>query len=274
MNDSLMSVTSSMEPSMRNSSNDKPCSARAPLQGVFNILRFNYEFFVAAACVVIGCLIGAWCFEGGIVHSLCVCGAAAVAFASLVSLAASCWIYDLSSLYSLSWLDSLLPSVSGPALNIHAGFDETSALLHARYPHLSLEVMDFYDPIRHTERSIRRARRAQPTYPGTQQVSPSTLVLEPERYVAVFLILAVHEIRDAQERAMFLRTLRDALAQGGRLIVVEHSRDVANFMAYTIGFFHFLSVRSLLSAFSQGGFMVSTQRRITPFVRVFSLERA
>ena len=259
---------------MRNSSNDKPRTARAPLQGVFNILRFNYEFFVAAACVVIGCLIGARCFEGGIGPSLCVCVAAVVAFTSLVSLAASWWIYDLSSLYSFSWLDSLLPAVSGPALNIHAGFDETSELLHARYPHLSLEAIDFYDPIRHTERSIRRARRVQLLYPGTRRVSPSTLVLTPHRYVAIFLILAVHEIRDAHERALFLRTLRDALAPGGRLVVVEHSRDVANFMAYTIGFFHFLSMRSLLSAFSQGGFRVSAQRHITPFVRVFCLEGA
>jgi hypothetical protein len=263
-----------MERSMRNSSNEKPRSARAPLQGVLNILRFNYEFFVTAACVVIACLFAARCFEGEIVPSLCVCCAAVTAFASLVSLAASWWVYDLSSLYSFSWLDPLLPSVSGPALNIHAGFDETSELLQSRYPHLSLEVMDFYDPILHTERSIRRARRVQLPYPGTQRVSPSTLVLEPDRYVAIFLILAVHEIRDAHERAMFMRTLRNALAPGGRLIVVEHSRDVANFMAYTIGFFHFLSVSSLLSAFSQGGFMVSAQRRITPFVRVFSLDRA
>jgi hypothetical protein len=246
---------------------------RSPLQGVYNILRFNYEFFVAATCVVVGCLIGAWGFEGKTAPSLCMLVAAAVAFASLISLVASWWIYDFSSLYSFSWMDPLLPSVSGPALNIHAGFDETSELLHARYPHLSLEVMDFYDPIRHTERSIRRARRVQPPYPGTQQVSPSTLVLAPNKYVAIFLILAVHEIRNAQERTMFMRTLRDALAPGGKLIVVEHSRDVANFMAYTIGFFHFLSVKALLSAFTQGGFLVSAHRRITPFVRVFSLER-
>ena len=259
---------------MKNSGNGKPCSTRAPLQGVSNILRFNYEFFVAAACVVLACLIGARYFEDGIARSLCVYTAGLVAVTSFVSLASSWWIYDLSPLYSFSWLDSLLPSVSGPALSIHAGFDETSALLQARYPHLALEVMDFYDPLRHTERSIRRARRVQLPYPGTQRVTPSTLVLQPERYVSIFLILAVHEIRDAQERAVFLRALRGGLAPGGRLIVVEHSRDVANFMAYTIGFFHFLSVRSLLSAFSQGGFLLSSQRRITPFVRVISLERA
>jgi SAM-dependent methyltransferase len=134
--------------------------------------------------------------------------------------------------------------------------------------------MDFYDPLRHTERSIRRARKVQQPYPGTKRVSPSTLVLKPERYVVIVLILALHEIRDAQERAIFLRALRDALAPGGRLIVVEHARDLANFMAYTIGFFHFLSVRSLLTAFSLGGLQISAQRRITPFVRVFSLERA
>lgn len=259
---------------MSDSNNGKPGSVRAPLQGVFNILRFNYEFFVAAALVVSACLITAQCVDEGIVRVLCLCAAAAVTFASVVSLAASLWIYDLSSLYSFAWLDPLLPSVSGPALNIHAGFDETSELLQARYSNLSLEVMDFYDPLRHTERSIRRARMVQPPYPGTQRVSPSTLVLAPGRYVAIFLILAVHEIRDSRERAIFLRALRDALAPGGRLIVVEHARDTANFMAYTIGFFHFLSLKSLQRAFSQGGFQVGAQFRITPFVRVFSLERA
>lgn len=248
-----------------------PVATRRRFQGIWNIVRFNYEFFILSSVVVVGafCVGQVTDIVSLQVWSYLVSAGAFVA--TLVSISVSWYVYDYSPLYTFRWLDSLLPETAGHALNIHAGFDETSELLLARYPGLSLDVIDFYDPMHHTERSIKRARRAQRPFPGTRAAAASELGLPTQHYQAIFLILAVHEIRSHDERVAFLNQLRVALAYNGVVIVVEHARDLANFCAYTIGFFHFLPVRELYAEFAEAGLQIKRRFRITPFVRVYSL---
>lgn len=253
-------------------SDDKSPPSRTPFMGVWNVFRFNYELFAFAVVVVAACFILRLLVEPGVLASGFLILAVAVSASTLLSLVVSWWVYDHSALYRLSWLDPILGDAVGPALNIHAGFDETSAALANRYPQLAFQVMDFYDPERHTERSIKRARAVQSPYPGTKRVSPLNLELPVNHYSAVFLLLAIHEIREDDERISFLRQLREALATDGKVIVIEHVRDAANFIAYTIGFLHFLSPRSLRNGFSKAGFRVASEGRLTPFLRVFVLE--
>lgn len=247
---------------------------RGPFQGVWNIIRFNYEFFVFSFLVVAICGFIAGTVNSGaitLIASLIALGTLLATFASLV---VSWFIYDRSPLYSLRWLDSLLPANTQRALNIHAGFDETSQPLLKRYPGLALEVIDFYDPLRHTERSIKRARASQPVFPGTRSVAAADLRLTNQHYQAIFLILAVHEIRDRTERVVFLEKLKSALTPDGALIVVEHARDLANFCAYSIGFFHFLPRRELQDDFTAAELRIKDYSRITPFVHVYCLGTA
>jgi len=251
-----------------------PVAIRPHFQGVWNIVRFNYEFFVLSFLVVLGGFCVAQVTDTISVQVCCYLVSAGAFVATLVSLGVSWYVYDHSPLYTLRWLDLLLPQTAGNALNIHAGFDETSELLLARYPRLSLDVIDFYDPVHHTERSIKRARRAQPPFPGTRAATASDLGLATQHYQAIFLILAVHEIRTRDERITFLNQLRVALAHNGVVVVVEHARDLANFCAYSIGFFHFLPVRRLCADFAAAGFQIKNRSRITPFVRVYSLASA
>jgi hypothetical protein len=244
---------------------------RPPFLGVYNIVRFNYEFFIFAGTVIAFSMTVGVLLAPGVPSSLGYLVAVGVVCATLASLAVSCWVYDLSPLYTFTWLDPVVTGMRGNALNIHAGFDETTLLLRSRYPHLSLEVMDFYNPVTHTERSIRRARAVQPPVAGTKHVLATALGLRPSHYRAVFLFLAIHEIRDATERDVFLRQLRESLTADGMLIVVEHARDSVNFLAYNIGFLHFLPARELLNGFENAGFRIVHELRITPFLRVFQL---
>src|SRR5436190_6210 len=57
---------------------------------------------------------------------------------------------------------------------------------------------------------------------------------------ALFLVFAAHEIRRPELRLRFFQELRRTLAPRGRLLIVEHLRDPANFAAFGPGFFHFL----------------------------------
>jgi hypothetical protein len=50
-------------------------------------------------------------------------------------------------------------------------------------------------------------------------------------------------------------------------------RDLPNFMAYNIGYFHFLSKASWLDTFEKTQLTLKTELKITPFISTFLLEK-
>lgn len=224
---------------------------------------------VAVVGVVAGLSFASWL--GGWWPTFGWCVAALVLVTTLVSLLVSWYIYDYSDLYDLAWLPEELPAGSS-LVNIHAGFDETSALLAERYPEAKLTVLDFYDPELHTEVSIQRARRAYPPYPGTRMVTTDDLSLAPNSVDAVFLIFAAHEIRDLEERARTFGHVRMSLKPGGKVFVIEHPRDPNNFLAYSFGAFHFLPLSDWQRTFTEAELYINSARKITPFITAFTLK--
>ncbi len=241
---------------------------RHPLQGVTNIVRFNWHFYILA---VVGTLLGLLLAYrlGGVFITIGWGVALAVIGTTLTSLLVSWYVYDYSDLYRFEWVD--LPAAPQAIVNIHAGFDETSDLLAQHYPDAQLRIFDFYHPEQHTEVSIRRARAAYPGHPDTEKVATDQLPLSPASVDLVFLTLAAHEIRDDHERAVCLASLRRALRPGGRIIVTEHLRDAPNFLAYTLGFLHFLSRSTWLSTFAAAELKIVREQKVTPFITVFNL---
>jgi hypothetical protein len=242
------------------------------MQGVYNIIRFNWHFFVIAISGVITLLLLAK-YLHPILQALLIVAAVSVLFTIIISLAVSWYVYDRSPLYTLNWLPATLPQPQARIVNIHAGFDETSALLAKKYPDASLTVFDFYDPRLHTEVSIHRARKAYPPYPGTQAISTVHIPLESNTVDHVYLILAAHEIRNDEERATFFTQLKSALQPDGTITVVEHLRDINNFLAYNIGAFHFLSSHTWHNTFTQAGLQVDNNFSLTPFIAVYTLKK-
>lgn len=239
-------------------------------QGVWNIIRFNWHFYGVAAGVLL--LLG----------FVATCSPAAcrpytyallflVASPTIVSLLVSYYVYDRSNLYTLDWLSLRDVNDMKTVLNIHAGFDETSELLQQHFAEAELIVLDFYDPVQHTEVSIKRARAAYPPFPGTQRVQTQALPLADASADLVFVILAAHEIRQSAHRVRFFEELRRSLRPQGRIVVVEHLRDPVNFLAYTIGFLHFYSKSTWQSVFRAAGLGIQEEKKITPFISAFIL---
>jgi ubiquinone/menaquinone biosynthesis C-methylase UbiE len=243
---------------------------RKPFQGTWNIIRFNRHFYIIGILFLI-LTISLLSILPVSVHIYLLCIVLLATIPVIISLVVSAWVYDFSNLYWLNWLPANLQISNGAIVNINAGFDETSVLLHKKYPGASLKVFDFYDPEKNTEISIKRARKAYPAYPGTVSVKISSLGLADNSADVVFVILSAHEIRDKDERKVFFKEINRVLKPGGRVIVVEHLRDFANFLAYTIGFFHFFSKKSWLDTFESSGFSVEKEIKITPFISSFIL---
>lgn len=240
---------------------------RKPYQGVLNIVRFNWHFYLIAGGVLASVVL---LHDRLPLPYLILSGAFLVLLTLVISLLVSYYVYDISDLYELNWLEG---AAGQSILNINAGFDETSAIVRRKFPHAKLTICDFYDPARHTEVSIRRARKAYPPAPATLAVDTENLPFADRTFDRILAILSAHEIRDAVERVRFFRELRRTLKPTGRIFVTEHLRDRNNFLAYTVGFLHFHSRRTWLTTFDRAGLILVREIKTTPFITTFVLAR-
>ncbi len=243
---------------------------RKPFQGVINIIRFNWHFYVIAF-TLIGILAIVNLFLADSIQWVIPVVIAIAAASITLSLSVSYYIYDYSNIYSLDWLQSLNIAPGASLVNIHAGFDETSHLLAQRYPASTLQVFDFYDPQKHTEVSIERARKLYSPYPHTQKVDSNNIPLTTNPVDYILNIFAAHEIRNTAERVTFLKQLHSGIKPAGRIVIVEHLRDLPNFIAYNIGFFHFHSRAEWKRNFTEAGFALEQELSLTPFLALFIL---
>ena len=161
---------------------------RKPYQGLLNIISFNRHFYVVSIMLVFLLLI-VGLYSTNPVRLILFVFNLLMLLPILVSLAVSFYIYDLSGLYKLNWLLVNEINATSTIINIHAGFDETSELLKDKYPEANLKVLDFYDPQKHTEFSIKRARKAYPAYPKTRTISTEKVQFEHESADIILLIL-------------------------------------------------------------------------------------
>lgn len=247
-------------------------SIRKPFQGIGNIVRFNWHFYLLSiGFVVLILILNNYLNENFSIYASIFCFL--IVITTLISLLVSYYVYDSSELYKLTWLDGIMQTETGKIININAGFDETSILLKAKFPKAGLIVMDFYDAKRHTEVSIKRARKAYPPYPNTQSIITSNIPLPDGCIDTIFVTLSAHEIRNDEERIVFFKELKRSLKQSGQIIVTEHLRDLSNFLAYNIGFFHFHSKSSWLNTFEKADLEIAKEIKITPFISTFILKK-
>jgi hypothetical protein len=245
---------------------------RKPFQGTWNIIRFNWHFYALA--IVLAVLVPLITDNlNATIRLASLFLVVLIYLATLVSLGISCYIYDFSDLYKLTWLDKLRFNDGDKMININAGFDETSELLRKKFPDSSLSVFDFYNPEKHTEVSIKRARKAYPPFPGTQRTSTNHLLSASDSADKIFIIFSAHEIRERKERILFFQELKRVMAYHGQIILTEHLRDTANFLAYNVGFMHFHSKKEWLKTFQNTGLHVVDKIKITQLVTTFILEK-
>ena len=245
-------------------------SLRKPLQGVRNIIWFNWHFYALAGTLLIAALcIAPWLGKNLQLYIYIIFGI--IFIPVFVSLLVSFYVYDLSGLYNFNWMKHSAAADKHIIININAGFDETSAVIQHKFPGAVFSVIDFYDPAKHTEVSIKRARNAYPPFAGTQQVQTDKLPFANNTASQVYIIFAAHEIRQPAERIRFFKELKRVLQPGGQVYVMEHLRDLPNFLAYNIGCLHFYSKRNWLRTFSEAGLTVQQHLKHTPFISTFIL---
>ena len=245
---------------------------RNRFQGIINVVRFNRHFYLMSLIVLFTLLSTVRLFPE-IIQTPLFIGIGLAVIIIFISLAVSFYVYDLSDLYKIKWLDKLSKATTKQILNINAGFDETSEIILRKFPDAELTICDFFDPEKHTEISIKRARKAYPPKQETITVNSNNLPFSDNKFDVAMAILSAHEIRNDHERHVFFTELNRVLKVSGRIYVTEHLRDLNNFLAYTIGVLHFHSRKSWLQSFDRADLRVVQEIRTTPFITTFILEK-
>lgn len=240
---------------------------RKPLQGLSNIIRFNWHFYLMLIVFFVVVFLSKSQFSKEF-QTVFNVGIALAILTLSISLLVSYYVYDLSDLYQLKWIEV---ANGKKLLNINAGFDETSEIIINKFPSTDLTICDFYNHDKHTEISIKRARQAYPPNPKTFTVTTGKLPFSENIFDKSFAILSAHEIRNENERVQFFRELNRVTK--GQIFVTEHLRDFNNFMAYTIGIFHFHSRQSWMQTFTKSNLKIMREIKTTPFVTTFVLEK-
>jgi SAM-dependent methyltransferase len=250
-------------------------------RGVRQIVRFNWPFYALAAAAL--AIAPPAIARLPVAHAarLALYGATALAGVWVAtSLAASWIVYDRSPLMRWDWLLRALGFQPGAWINIHAGLDESTPALRALFGAAGGRVFDMFDPGEMTEPSIARARLRslrEPRLGGpgdrAEPVDFHRLPVATGTIEAALLLLSAHELRTDEARTALFMELRRVLGPGGRVVVAEHLRDAANFLAFGPGFLHFHSRRTWTRCFARARFDIHAEFPITPFVRIFVLRR-
>jgi hypothetical protein len=133
------------------------------------------------------------------------------------------------------------------AIFCHSGFDETSLKLREKLGNVGWQNLDHFDETQMTEASIRRARRRYPPVEGTLRAPYGNWPIRADAADVIFGLLAIHELRNDLQRASWFGEAKRSLHADGCLVLVEHIRDAANFLAFGPGFLHFHSREKLAS---------------------------
>ncbi len=242
---------------------------RGPFTGVANIVRFNWPMYAGAVAVIgTGLVITRLAALPRLLARMIMTGLFGAAFTIFSSLVVSFWIYDRSPLYGWKWLGKFVSRPPRRIVNVHAGFDESTAALRRLYPEAEMAVLDFYDPVKNPEASIARARAASEPDPATIRIAVDHWPLPDASADLVVLFLVAHEVRDRTDRAAMFKEIRRICALDARVVLVEHLRDMANFAAFGPGFLHFLSYDDWREA-ARNGFQLAAEEKVTPFVHLF-----
>ena len=119
---------------------------RKPLQGLGNIIRFNWHFYLIALLCIGLLLWGNFLVDDHLKFYFLIL-LSVVCLSTGISLLASFYIYDFSDFYSLKWLKKSYENKS--IVNINAGFDETTVYLKQVFPQSTIQILDFYDAKKH-----------------------------------------------------------------------------------------------------------------------------
>ena len=252
----------------RNKSNMASSFSRA-----LTLARYNWLLYVCATVVAIVGI--SLCLAATSTMIRLVGGVAAfvAVWYSIASFLAFHAMFDRSSLLRGTWLPELLVSAPERWVQVSVCLEETTLPMKELFPATEGVLLDIFSPSVMTEPAVTRARSASQKSHAVA-VTPASLGVPDKWAHATVITLAAHEVRNAAMRESLFCELSRITATNGRIVVVEHLRNFASFLAFGPGFLHFLPRREWIRLSTHTGMRLISESSITPFVNVFVFKPA
>jgi len=245
---------------------------REPFRGVRQIVMFNWPLYALAAAALACTSFALRRVPAGWPGREALCAAIGLSSFWIVgSLVVSWVVYDRSPLMTARWVPGALGIRPRTWINLHAGLDEWTPALRLLLPQSRGRTLDIFNRLAMGEASISRARRDAERC--SEHADFRHLAVADGAIDAVFLFFCAHELRSQAARCELFDEVSRVLVSGGRVVVTEHLRDWRNLLAYGPGVLHFHSRRAWLRGFAHARLTVVEESFMTPFVRVFVLEK-
>ena len=230
---------------------------------------YNAPLYVVIAVTV---LVGGGLAVGADALVLRLAGGVAAAVAGwfgLASFAAFAWLFDRSPLLEGRWL----ADVAAPPrrwLQLSVFLEQTTLPLGAVFPGAEGLQLDVFSPNAMTEPAVQRARGA--GVDGAPRPSRPDALDAPDGWADLTVVtLVAHELRDVAIRRRLFAELARVTAASGRVVLVEHTRNLAALLAYGPGWWHFMPASEWRERAADAGLEVVATRHLTPFVVVLTL---
>jgi len=246
---------------------------RTRFEGLRKILQFNWPFYLVGGILLTAGILVLILLQNVLPSMLFLMGLTGVVLAVwwlVASLITSHWIYDRTGIYDFDWLEIEAPD---KAAILTAGFDEAAPGLLRKWPESDWTYYDFYEKETMSEPSIQRARKR---YPPSEQWLPCPALAWPcadDSFDLIIFPFSAHELRKPEERTSLLQEARRSIREKGNIVVIEHLRNVPNFLVFGPGAFHFHPPKSWQDNFSEAGFHLFRSRSLGPFVKAYYLEK-
>jgi hypothetical protein len=195
-------------------------------------------------------------------------GALIFAWYALASFLAFHAMFDRSNLLSGTWHHGLIAQPPARWVQISVCLEETTLPMNEVFPRSEGLLLDLFNSDVMTEPAVTRARKMARTDLATA-ATPGSLPVDDLWADLSVVTLAAHEIRAAAMREQLFRELRRITSSDGSIIVVEHLRNLAAFIAFGPGLFHFHPRSEWIRLAKQAELSLQSETSITPFVHVF-----
>jgi SAM-dependent methyltransferase len=191
---------------------------------------------------------------------------------SLVSLLISHHVYDRSVLAGGTWVAPLLPPRLAQWMTVDAGLD-AEVRLDGALPGECLARLDIFDDDLVRAPSVHRARARTPRAYTAQPARADAWPVPDASCDLVALVFTAHEVREPRAREKMFAEAARVLRVTGRVLLVEHVRDLANFAAFGPGFLHFQPRREWIRLAMHTRLHIAHETRVTPWVMALALEK-
>jgi SAM-dependent methyltransferase len=245
-----------------------------PFAGARTVVRMNWTRYVLAGVIVLATAVSMAFRLSPMVRIALWSGASLALFWSIMSVVGAYLVYDRSALYRFDWLGDVLDAPPARWANIHSGLNSLPrTMLRRLFPKASGVTIDIFDLAEMTEPSIHRVHALLPPDPHSICGRFDDLPMLTGDADAAFIVLAAHELRRDEARLAFFRELHRIVRPGGTVVLVEHTRNLANFIAFGPGAFHVYPRKLWLRAASATGFEPAREVPFTPLARAMILRR-